>query len=277
MPEGINVCIKNLDKGSGIAQSFIDQKACWHKSCNLKLNRTKLNRAEKRTSHESIDDKATTSKKKTRHSFSVQSTSNPSVCFFCNENAQEALHESSTFRQDTRVRECAVKLIDTLLLAKLSAGVLIAQEAKYHSKCFVFLYNRSSRIEMKNVDVESKNESQNYGIAFSELVSYINETRSCDETIRVYKLSDLCNLYMERITCLEDVQGVVQTFDQSEPMLKCQSKRVSLLPESHSNLPPAVLIFSEPDIPLVEGELSIDMSSFPAALKGEFKWLNSCG
>ncbi|CAG2206785.1 unnamed protein product [Mytilus edulis] len=64
MPEGINVCIENLDEGSGIAQSFIDQKACWHKSCNLKLNRTKLNRAEKRTSHERIDDKATTSKRK---------------------------------------------------------------------------------------------------------------------------------------------------------------------------------------------------------------------
>ena len=63
MPEGINVCVENLDEGSGIAQSFIDHKACWHKSCNLKLNRTKLNRAEKRTSRESIDE-ATTSKKK---------------------------------------------------------------------------------------------------------------------------------------------------------------------------------------------------------------------
>ncbi|CAG2253182.1 unnamed protein product [Mytilus edulis] len=247
---------------------------------------TTLNRAEKRTSHERIDNKATTSKKKTRHSFSVQSTSNPSVCFFCNENGQEALHESSTFGQDTRVRECAVKLNDTLLLAKLIAGDLIAHEAKYHSKCLVSLYNRASRIRMKNYNVESKKESQIHGIAFSEQVSYINETRSCDETIIVYKLSDLCKLYTERITCLgadvsprvnKDVQGVVQTFDQSEPMLKCQSKRVPLLPESYSNLPPAVLRFSEPDIPLVEGELSIDMSSFPAVLKGEFKWLNICG
>ncbi|CAC5355811.1 unnamed protein product [Mytilus coruscus] len=50
----------------------------------------------------------------------------------------------------------------------------------------------------------------------------------------------------------EDVQGVLQTYDQSEAMLKCHSKRVSLLPESYSNLPPAVLRFSEPDIPLVE-------------------------
>ncbi|CAG2210265.1 unnamed protein product [Mytilus edulis] len=225
---------------------------------------------------------------------------------------------------------------------------------------------------MKNDNVESKKERQIHGIAFSELVSYINETRSCDETISVYKLSDLCKLYTERKTCLgadvssrvnssrlkdrivsnfpdldaykqgrenilafkddigpalkrvcledfdnefvniskaatfvrkdifasnsefkgtfpkgcqeasvpqsllsliKDAQGVVQALDQSETMLKCQSKRVSLLPESYSNLPPAVLRFNEPDIPLVEGELSIDMFSFPAALKGEFKWL----
>ncbi|CAG2251463.1 unnamed protein product [Mytilus edulis] len=225
---------------------------------------------------------------------------------------------------------------------------------------------------MKNDNVESKKERQIHGIAFSELVSYINETRSCDETISVYKLSDLCKLYTERKTCLgadvssrvnssrlkdrivsnfpdldaykqgrenilafkddlgpalkrvcledfdnefvniskaatfvrkdifasnsefkgtfpkgcqeasvpqsllsliKDAQGVVQALDQSETMLKCQSKRVSLLPESYSNLPPAVLRFNEPDIPLVEGELSIDMFSFPAASKGEFKWL----
>ncbi|XP_063412598.1 uncharacterized protein LOC134695304 [Mytilus trossulus] len=75
----------------------------------------------------------------------------------------------------------------------------------------------------------------------------------------------------------EDVQGVVQTFDQSETMLKCQSKRVPLLPESYSNLPPAVLRSSKPNIPLVEGELLIDMSLVPAASKEEFKWLNSCG
>ena len=63
MHGGMYVCIENLDEGSGIAQSFIDQKVCWYKSCKLKLNKTKLNRAEKPTSHERIDDKTTTSKK----------------------------------------------------------------------------------------------------------------------------------------------------------------------------------------------------------------------
>ena len=183
MPECITVYIENLDEGSGIAQSFIDHKACWNKSFNVKLNRAKLNRAEKRTSHERIDDKATTFKKKTRHNVSVQSTSNPSVCFFRNENGQEALHESSTFGQDTRVRECAETLNDTLLLVKLSAGDLIAQEAN----TTLNVYNGASRIEMKNDNVESKKERQIYGIASPELVSYINEIGSCHETIRVVR------------------------------------------------------------------------------------------
>ncbi|CAG2200415.1 unnamed protein product [Mytilus edulis] len=55
---------------------------------------------------------------------------------------------------------------------------------------------------MKNDNVESKKERQIHFIAFSELVSYINETRSCDETISVYKFSDLSKLFMERIICL---------------------------------------------------------------------------
>ena len=70
------------------------------------------------------------------------------------------------------MRECAVKLNDTLLLEKLSAGDLIEQEAKYHSECLVPLYNLASRIKMKNDIVESKKESQIHSIAFSELVSY---------------------------------------------------------------------------------------------------------
>ncbi|VDI42248.1 Hypothetical predicted protein [Mytilus galloprovincialis] len=81
MPVGINVCIENLYlyEGSGKAQYFIDQKACWHKSCNLKLNRTKLDRAEKPTSHERIDDKATTSKRK----LDIASPFSPPVTRLC--------------------------------------------------------------------------------------------------------------------------------------------------------------------------------------------------
>ena len=46
-------------------------------------------------------------------------------------------------------------------MAKLSAGNIIAIEAKYHCKCLVALYNRAAR----------HNEETNFhGIAFPELV-----------------------------------------------------------------------------------------------------------
>jgi hypothetical protein len=42
-----------------------------------------------------------------------------------------------------KVRECALLLQDSKLLAKLSAGDLFSQEAVYHNKCLVSLYNKA--------------------------------------------------------------------------------------------------------------------------------------
>ena len=63
------------------------------------------------------------------------------MCFFCEkpeaEEGTSSLHNVSTFELDTRVRQCAYQLQDQRLLAKLSGGDLIAQEAKYHLQCLV--------------------------------------------------------------------------------------------------------------------------------------------
>ena len=106
-------------------------------------------------SQDSTDDIATTFTKLTRKSVSIKSAPKTSVCFFCHEIGEEPLHESSTFGMDERVREAAMKLNDSVLLAQLSAGDLIAQEAKYHSKCLVSLYNRASRLDTKADDTAS--------------------------------------------------------------------------------------------------------------------------
>ncbi|KAH3898554.1 hypothetical protein DPMN_022790 [Dreissena polymorpha] len=55
------------------------------------------------------------------------------------------LHESLTFMIDRRLRECALELQDTVILAKLSAGDLISKEAKYHITCLINLYNRARK------------------------------------------------------------------------------------------------------------------------------------
>ena len=47
-----------------------------------------------------------------------------------------------TMKLNKKINDCAKTLNDGKLLAKLSAGDVIAQELKYHPACLVDLYNR---------------------------------------------------------------------------------------------------------------------------------------
>ena len=60
------------------------------------------------------------------------------------------LHHASTFNIGERVRKRAILLQDRVLLAYLSAGDLISQEAVYHSNCLITLYNKALKVERKN-------------------------------------------------------------------------------------------------------------------------------
>ena len=62
-----------------------------------------------------------------------------------------------------------------------------AQDAEYHRKCLVGLYNRSRNIR-KNKN-ESPSETLVEGIALAELVSYLKASRVGDAKI-IFKLSD---------------------------------------------------------------------------------------
>ena len=104
-------------------------------------------------------------------------SSSVETCFFCDkpESSGGSLCKVSTFGFDSKVRQCVLKLQDRQLLAKLSAGDLIAQDAQYHLQCLVALYNRAREVKTsKEPDVQAAN----HGIAFAELVSYIEEARN---------------------------------------------------------------------------------------------------
>ena len=58
----------------------------------------------------------------------VQGTPN---CIFCDEPGGQ-LHKASTTEIDTHVRECATKLNDSTLLAKLAMSDMHALDAQYH-------------------------------------------------------------------------------------------------------------------------------------------------
>ena len=52
---------------------------------------------------------------------------------------------------------CAVKLGDKQLLAKLSTGDLMTQEAEYHTRCLVTLYNKAHYYQTGSDQKDSHN------------------------------------------------------------------------------------------------------------------------
>jgi len=61
--------------------------------------------------------------------------------FFCDQISGQ-MHKTRTKMIDDRVRECATKLCDTALLAKLAVSDMHALDAQYHRNCLIGLYNR---------------------------------------------------------------------------------------------------------------------------------------
>ncbi len=186
--------LSRLDEGQGIEATFRLCKAKWHDSCRLLFNKTKLQRAEKRKMPQESNPELR-SWKFTRLSGEHKHDSKE-TCFFCGKSAaRDVLRNASTLEVDIYVRQCALKLQDKPLLAKLSAGDLIAQEAKYHARCLASLYNIARDTKVP----ESSADDVNHGIAFAGLVSYIEEVRIDSLIAPVFKLVDLVNLYHTRL------------------------------------------------------------------------------
>ena len=95
-----------------------------------------------------------------------------------------------------KVRRCALQLEDRKLLAKLSAGDIIALEAKYHRNCLTTLYNKARQATEKQEKEE--NCSHLHGIAFSELAAYMEDMRD-EDSVSVFKLTDMVSLYKKRL------------------------------------------------------------------------------
>jgi hypothetical protein len=81
---------------------------------------------------------------------SIESVAKES-CYFC-EGTSEPLCAVSTYKMDHRVRKSALALQDGKLLAKLSAGDMMAQDAKYHPLCLASLYKRAKSLDDSKQD-----------------------------------------------------------------------------------------------------------------------------
>ena len=72
---------------------------------------------------------------------------------------------------------------------------MVALETKYHTNFLVSLYNHAQKTKTEGYRDTDEKEALS-GVAFAELVMYIEEMRQLDEeTAPVFKLSDLSQLY----------------------------------------------------------------------------------
>ena len=145
---------------------------------------------------------------------------------------------------DRRVKECAMALGDSRLLAKLANGDMIAIEAKYHASCLAQLYNRRRSLERAHYQQLSTNtsltESLN-SVVFAQLTAYIEEVRSVANIAPHFKLADLKKLYGERLQQLNatDVHPINST--------RLKEKLLKYFPDlqAHSDGRDVLLAFDE--------------------------------
>lgn len=164
--------LDRMDEGQGIEAAMVTNEAKWHEMCRLRYNNQMLQRTEKREHQSPERDSAP------RKCSRLQSSHKPSEasCFFCSHAAgTDGLHEVTTFQVDQRVHESAKLTGDSLLLAKLSLGDMVALEAKYHTKCLLALYNSARKVQA--VQQEGIEDDEIAGIVLAELVMYIEEAR----------------------------------------------------------------------------------------------------
>ena len=170
-----------LDDGSGIQETLKTNHAQYHASCRILFNNTKSYRAQKRKRPTGDGDESNSSSNKIPRR---GSTPQKAECFLCKEEGGE-VREAMIMKLNTKVNECAKTISDGKLLAKLSAGDVVAQELKYHPTCLVALYTheRAHLHEMKELKkTEEMKRNAAYSTAFSELVTYITETKVACES-----------------------------------------------------------------------------------------------
>jgi len=186
--------LERLDKGDGIEATLRAHGAQWHKKCRLRFNKKmfdQYSRAEEAKVQQSGTSVHTQAACK-------RSESTEPVCFFCDEPAGSAgLHEAATKQIDKKVWKHALELEDTALLAKLAAGDMIAIEAKYHKNCLSTLYNKARQATFH--DSTGDEDNRLHGIAFAELVAFMEEVSSDEDNAPVFKLADLAQLYKVKL------------------------------------------------------------------------------
>ena len=185
---------------------LVKNRGMWHRSCYLKFNSTKLQRA-KQGRKRQLENSAERRKSKRQNSSVVREE----VCIFCSEE-DGWLHQCSTMSLDRELRKMAIEMQDAVMLSKISGGDLVAIEAKYHLNCLVSYRNKYRSMQRATSTGDSLNCTEEpilQARAFADLVSHIES--SVDSGVFIFKLSELSKLYENHLLELGIPKGINKT------------------------------------------------------------------
>ena len=190
--------LESLNEWCGIEAAMVTNNALYHQACKLKYNNTTLQRAEKRSlmTEGEINDAPDACKRSRFHSRSSSTEkAQEAQCFFCRQPAgTDGVPEVATFQMHSKFQDWATILEDTELLGRLTAGDMVARNAKYHKKWLSVLHNRVRKTESEGPKYKAK-EREVPDIVFAELALYIEEVRLDEDTAHVFKLANLVEFY----------------------------------------------------------------------------------
>ena len=190
---------ENSTSGS-ICQLIQTNSAVWHKSCRLSYV-GRYNKMVCRTKDVTESGEPPSKKRKlTRAVLNTEYSMEEDRCYFCSEPSSETekLHSVLTKTMTNRVTAYAKKLNDSALLAKLSVGDLVAQEAKYHKKCITKLYNSVRDLD-NSESAQYKQDDKTRSLVLAQLIDYMLDQQINVDTVKVFKLSELAHIYRERL------------------------------------------------------------------------------
>lgn len=185
-------------------ESFVQNRARWHKSCRIKFANSKLERVIEKKRKQSVD--INDDRRKSKR----VSLPSKELCFFCGCKGNENLHLVTSLSVDENVKMMATELQATVLLAKLARGDMIATDSMYHLKCMnAFRSKYKSSIRRRNANQESEQEQVAEARAFAELVSYIES--SVENGKNIFQLSEIYDLYVSRLKDLNVTKNINKT------------------------------------------------------------------
>lgn len=190
--------------------SFLRHHAVCHKSCYLKCDNCKLQKAEERAFRKRsneldisldnpIESTSGLSPVKTRkHQDTVYC---PDTCIICSlpESRLLPLGAVSTEHCNKKLIHCATVLSVPKFLGKLTERHdSMSLEAKYHNKCLIQLKNRRRSVENKKVIGDYIDDQSVYqqvcNITHAGLLAHIHEEKERSSEPAVFYLSDLAKL-----------------------------------------------------------------------------------